>query len=280
MSRLLRHSLDSNRNKNSLQKRRRRGPDRSLQNDYPDAQASHQLHAPAHQAQVPACHRFITPADKGWWDDNLARFSEIYTPCNTIEAECIKPFPKCTKETLIAQFCPHNIVGQILPSKADEASSDRIWVEELGISSDYIDGYAKAIAEALAAMHWIGRMDGNDIEFVLAPPPARAPDLLWRNPLGFRTVWMLDFDLVRDMAMDEDGVRQAVVVFCKNDPYCLRPGKGDMWTVFQEQHLRTSEDCIISLNPEDRDERLRLSKLFIGKVEGTQTSGGPLVKML
>lgn len=37
------------------------------------------------------------------------------------------------------------------------------------ITSD-LSQYVRAMAEALATMHWVGEIDGNDIEFVLAPP--------------------------------------------------------------------------------------------------------------
>lgn len=42
-------------------------------------------------------------------------------------------------------------------------------LETLMVADD-IKQYARAMAETLAAMHWIGQMDGNDIESVLAPP--------------------------------------------------------------------------------------------------------------
>ncbi|KAJ5176579.1 Protein of unknown function DUF3669 zinc finger protein [Penicillium canariense] len=43
-------------------------------------------------------------------------------------------------------------------------------MESLGISPNVIQQYASIMGETLAIMHWVGEIDGNDIEFVLAPP--------------------------------------------------------------------------------------------------------------
>jgi hypothetical protein len=93
-------------------------------------------------------------------------------------------------------------------------------------------------------------MDRNDIKFVLTAPPAGSPGgFWWYAPLGYHALWVLDFNLVRDMAMDEEGVRQAVKAFCKNDLYYPRPGNSKLWTASREQYLRTSEDCILAMCP-------------------------------
>ena len=80
------------------------------------------------------------------------------------------------------------------------------------------------MAEALAIMHWICEIDGNDVEFVLAPPDPQAKGTT-SNCLGEHSVWMLDFDLCRMMTMDEWGVKQAVVAFWRNDSFYPRHRK-------------------------------------------------------
>lgn len=42
-------------------------------------------------------------------------------------------------------------------------------MEEVGLFQHDMSLYARIMAEALALLHWIGKVDGNDIEFVLAP---------------------------------------------------------------------------------------------------------------
>ena len=49
---------------------------------------------------------------------------------------------------------------------------------------------------------------------------------------------MLDFDLCRDMSMDEEGVRKTVRACWCNDPFYSRPGKRP-WKEFREQYLHT-----------------------------------------
>lgn len=81
------------------------------------------------------------------------------------------------------------------------------------------------MAETLAMMHWIGEMDGNDIEFVLAPPtqdfspnestatsPPPGPRVE-SDALGCHSMWVLDFDLCRRMTMDSNSVEQAAAAF-------------------------------------------------------------------
>ena len=61
------------------------------------------------------------------------------------------------------------------------------------------------MASALAMMHWLGQIDGNDIEFVLAAPN---PDS-WDHTC----MWIFDFDCCKRMSMDIHRVNQAVAAF-------------------------------------------------------------------
>jgi hypothetical protein len=127
------------------------------------------------------------------------------------------------------------------------------------------------MAEALATIHWLGQMDGNDIEFVLAPPPADGTHEgdTWVNILGPHALWILDFDLVRIITMNEHGVLQAVTAFQRNDPFYPRPGRGSiLWEVFRKQYLSTSHDCITTvMDGSGQRERLALSQRFIEILE-------------
>lgn len=57
--------------------------------------------------------------------------------------------------------------------------------------------YTGTMAEALATLHWNSRMDGNDVEFVLAPPDRQQREDIMANILGEHTMWMFDFGLYR-----------------------------------------------------------------------------------
>lgn len=90
------------------------------------------------------------------------------------------------------------------------------------------------MAEALATLHWASKIDGNDIESVLAPATEQQASSCMSNVLGGYTMWMLDSDLCRDMSINEDGVRQAVKAYLSNDPFCPRPRNSRLWREFKE----------------------------------------------
>jgi hypothetical protein len=123
-------------------------------------------------------------------------------------------------------------------------------MEEIGIPDEDIMAYSRTMADTLAFLHWIARNDGNDIEFILAAPNSISGGSFgrkrtWNNALGRHEMWMLDFDLARPMTMDEQGVRQAVEAFWKNDPFCPRPNEhSSIWKAFREQYLSMSKEHI------------------------------------
>ncbi|KAJ6012607.1 hypothetical protein N7522_002962 [Penicillium canescens] len=127
------------------------------------------------------------------------------------------------------------------------------------------------MAEALATMHWIGGIDGNGVEYILAPQwgeAIKADTIL--NSLGDHCMWVLDFDLCGEMSMDEAGVQQAVRAFQQGEPFYPRPAiDNSLWLEFREQYLRTGEERLewAPLNESNRNRRKALSRLFIDLVE-------------
>ncbi|KAJ5180856.1 Protein of unknown function DUF3669 zinc finger protein [Penicillium capsulatum] len=163
-------------------------------------------------------------------------------------------------------------------------------MEILGMSTEDIRQYARIMAETLAMMHWIAEIDGNDIEFVLAPPDRSHAGYPFsdKNEQGFSKIglqiesqllhthrmWVLDFDLCRDMAMDLKGVEQAAIAFWRNDPYYPRPDKvlendRSPWAIFREHYIQPSEIYIgiVVEEPLEVERRGALSKQFIELVE-------------
>ena len=272
-------------------KREDGGPERSLQNDFDMHQRA--LSSVKDRAiQIPQCYQLIPPTDTEWWNDNLPSFPKGYSPCNTIQSQRIPPFPKTVRAFLVERYCPPELRGHIMSSDTNKDCLIRPYLgrrrtqqtplskfkafslrnyplhidqmEEIGISSSDMQKYACIMAEALAVMHWIGEMDGNDVEFVLAPPDSQAKGTTIPNSLGEHSIWMLDFDLCRMITMDEGGVKQAVVAFWRNDPFYPRPKSSHaLWKTFCDHYLLVSQDCILGQKYEDQEERLGLSRLFI-----------------
>ncbi|CAK96308.1 zinc finger protein [Aspergillus niger CBS 101883] len=266
-------------------KREDGGPDRSLANDYAmnqrvlrclsrltDIKSRRSINYQAFpQVRVSQCHRFIPPSDR-WWSENLPLFPSQHSPCNAIVSDRIPPFPEQTRELIVNKYFNPKIQMEILTTAANRDCLIRPYLdqmEDIGISIENMQKYARMMGEALATLHWLGEMDGNDIEFVLAPLPfdEQQPNTdLITDVLGQHTMWMLDFDLCQPMPMSDDGVQQAVTAFWRNDPFYPRPQR-ELWDVFREQYLITSETIISGYNQVDIDQRLSLARRFIELIE-------------
>ena len=219
--------------------------------------------------QVPKCYRFIEAADHEWWNDKLRHFPPGYSPCNALHSERIPPLPQVVRERLIAKYCPAPLVAEIKTSDANQDCIVRpylgrhrhggekasrfkafslrnfpLHVDQMEQLDLDVGTYAEIMAEALAMMHWHGKIDANDVEFVLAPPrstAASATATIHSNVLGEHAMWLLDFDCCRQMLMDEKEADQAVAAFFKNDPFYPRPstrGSRDqaLWDVFCKKY--------------------------------------------
>lgn len=132
-----------------------------------------------------------------------------------------------------------------------------------------IAGYTRAMADSLAMMHCLAKVDANDVEFVLAPP--RPGDLLEATftsvTLEQHALWILDFDCCNSMPMNETGVNQAVAAFFKYDPFYPLPGIEDthdqeMWEMFRARFLETSLNIF-----RDDDYLAHLPRQLMDKVE-------------
>lgn len=65
-------------------------------------------------------------------------------------------------------------------------------------------------------------------------------------------MWILDFDCCRHMPLDEEGVKQAVDAFYKNDPYKPRPGRDNdrtLWIEFKNRFIEASLAILVLGSP-------------------------------
>ena len=127
---------------------------------------------------------------------------------------------------------------------------------------------ARAMGVAMAVMHWAAGTDARGVEFVLGSSRktvSRAPEprMLDRVPVMSNTgpetmrhedffhevestkLWVLDFDRVRPMGMDEEGVEQAVEAAVGNEPYLPRPLREtgddkDVWAAFAVSYVEAA----------------------------------------
>ncbi|KAM0519971.1 hypothetical protein ACHAPE_003243 [Trichoderma viride] len=129
---------------------------------------------------------------------------------------------------------------------------------------------AGKMASAMAVMHWAAKTDVRDIEFVLGSsslkaqvkmsaehylnlpgpvytgPPSRVPEDFFVRTTD---LWLLDFNQVRQISMDEAGVAMAVEAIKLNDPYIPKPLQESeiekqAWNEFVKQYLVSAHDIL------------------------------------
>ena len=227
---------------------------------------------------VPRSPDFLQSHDN-WWALHLSRFPEGYSPCNTLQSERIPPLPQDVRNRLIDLYCPTEGVSTI---KASDTNQDCLVRPYLGRRKLRLDqrktqrglgrmffslrnypmhldqaedlalpivSYAHSMAETLAVLHWVAKIDANDIEFVLGGcQPQTETAEYTHDILGRHALWILDFDLCRPLSMDNAGVEQAANAFVKNDPYFPRPATKSpdsaCWIEFSNRYLECSQAIV------------------------------------
>ncbi|KAL1608145.1 hypothetical protein SLS60_003084 [Paraconiothyrium brasiliense] len=261
-------------------KREDGGPGRSVTNDYNmhllvlQGACKYLLSMPL---SIPQCHALVQPTD-AWWQTRLHQFPAGYSACRALVSERIPKIPRQISDKIVDLFCAGNeplskfvknnpdddaclirpYLGRRRRNQKDTVSTSRfqrfslrnvpVHIDQMEALGFDVNNYAATMAEALALMHWGARIDGNDVEFVLAPPRAAesSPSPLFQSDyLGKHCLWILDFDCCRTLSMDEAGVEQACAAFYKNDPFYPRPGgeeaDEELWKVFKHKFLIASQ---------------------------------------
>jgi hypothetical protein len=147
---------------------------------------------------------------------------------------------------------------------------------------------ARRMARALAVMHWGAKTDARDVEFVLGssttktvaqrpipvhdlepctytgPPTNKIENFFCRDT----ELFVLDFNQVRDITMDDEGVAMAVESWQLNDPYYPKPlrqteAEREIWEAFVDSYLSTSEGVLSNVSEGCGDMVLGLPRKFI-----------------
>lgn len=258
---------------------------------------------------IPQSFGFLDIQGSSIWPGILLRLPENYSACNAIVSEKIIPVQAPARRLLIRKFRPDVDEDSVMNSSSNEHCLIRPYLgrrryrnpeteaeprrrlrafslrnfplhldqmEQLGIDPSE---YAIAMADALAFMHWVAEVDGNDVEFVLARP-RNQPDISHHqipseetcskniDILGPHTMWILDFDLCRDLALDESGIEQACKAFWGNDPWYPRPRRlatadQKLWDAFEERFLESSAKALATRS----DQIKELPKLLMEKIK-------------
>ncbi|KAF7550421.1 hypothetical protein G7046_g8021 [Stylonectria norvegica] len=263
----------------------------ALQQDYQVHQAvdrAFRRQEPALECRVPEVHRHILANDASWWDHHRSLFAEEHTsfpfPADVLITERISPLPKVARRALIDQFCDQDMQAAAAANPLNRDCLARIYLgkrvppntplqrnfslrnfnfhlNQMEALNLPILDYAKAIADALAVMHWDAHTDAYDVEFVLgseapyvsslANTSATAPDLKSRAA----RIWVLDFNLcsqweeVDTLEQPEAVINQLVHAFFENDPYYPLPLMENLtdhklWVVFRDSYLAKADEIL------------------------------------
>ncbi|KAM3499874.1 hypothetical protein MY10362_006908 [Beauveria mimosiformis] len=239
------------------------------------------------KVNIPYNHAFLEQASS-LWPAILPRLPDGFAACEALLSERIPPMNLAVRELLSSHYCPSKHQATLLArDKSSESCLVRPYLgrrrldlscggggpkqrffslrnfplhvdqmEELKLP---VEAYATAMADALAFLHWVVKIDANDMEFVLAPARACAQDddaqddatpsigdeHLFSDAFGVHSMWILDFDCCRVLEMNEKGMRQAAMSFWRNDPFYPRPGAKNeedqrLWRVFEQRFLDAS----------------------------------------
>ncbi|KAL2258475.1 hypothetical protein VTK26DRAFT_8209 [Humicola hyalothermophila] len=267
-------------------------------------------HASPIRFAIPLCYAYIDANDAAW-AAFLPHLPEGSEPCSAVIGEKIPPFSKSARRDLATFFVPQKHRARVLWDPANEHCLIRpylgrrktdivrggrtsrmgrpylftmrnmvLHIEELDALGLGIAHYVVALADALAFLLWVARIDADGVEFVLAPPRQhvnggpRASNPLeacaqWSTceTLGDHVLWVLDFDRCNGLRMDRRGARRAAECFLRNDPYFPRPGRPDrqdqlLWSMFRDRFLVHSAQLLRNQDPGVQE----LPKLFVDDV--------------
>jgi hypothetical protein len=201
--------------------------------------------------RIPRSYEIIESSDD-WWDSNLNRFEtnpgHALQACRTYKQDRSPAIPQPMRELLITKYCRESLQAPTRASKNNEDCLIRIYtgkwrtspgrpsmffnLRNYGLCVDQMEEQGlpiwpivESLAAALVHCYWKARVDANDVEFVLAPPtePCNGSEPLFELEGQRLVIWMLDYDCVREISQDDNGVEQAVKAFSRNDPYFPRP---------------------------------------------------------
>ncbi|KAG6012143.1 hypothetical protein E4U54_007701 [Claviceps lovelessii] len=247
------------------------------------------------QALVPQCFGFMSSLDERW-NQLLPLLPAGFEGCRAMIAEKIEPVSSQAQLNLIDEYGPEQHRQQLRESLRDgkrEHCLARLYLgrrrqmhqdqhrgprffslRNFPIHSDQAEElrlpceqYAKAMAEALAVLHWKVRTNGADVEFVLGAS-REAGEADTSASLGQHAIWMLDFDCSRPITADESGLEAIARAFWRNDPYYPQPHSAhkrdqQLWTIFAAEYRRVGME-VVQAHPREGEDVAVLCALVDG----------------
>ncbi|KFA76760.1 hypothetical protein S40288_11574 [Stachybotrys chartarum IBT 40288] len=232
-----------------------------------------------------------------------------HTPARVLVTERVLPLPAPVRYELIQRFCKENLRTSAAADAANKDCLVRVYLgsmrgritsffslrnfklhlnQMIDMKMDY-EALAVSMGQALALIHWRAKTDGRDVEFALGSSSTKfgassglgksLEPTTSKHPADFDTenftrreirLFVLDFNQVRDISMDDAGVKCAVEAFFLNDPYYPLPREGmrlqqELWNSFVRSYLSTA-DTVLSM---DKEYRVLPRKFISGVIDYT-----------
>jgi hypothetical protein len=232
----------------------------------------------------------------------------VNLPTAALLAERIMPLPSATRELLIDKYCAPRIKDQARADLANRDCLVRVYLgstkgkigqmffslRNFKLHLNHMvdleldtEALARGMGSALAVLHWGAKTDARDVEFVLgswtkktiaAEPDMNDDEPCYTGPESgviedffcrMTELFMLDFNQVRKITMDDDGVAMAVEAWRLNDPYypkplCQTEAEQYVWKAFLVSYLAASDE-VMSLEG-CKGEVLALPRKFISGI--------------
>lgn len=241
--------------------------------------------------KIPKMFWFANEKTSRFWDENLAKFPFTDTfPKKARDALCMErilPLPQPLRHHLIDRYCPRDKEGANLyvPNRdclvrpllgrrrrgsgtvAFSLRNFRLHLDQFEELKLDVDEYTIAMADAMAVLHCIAKIDAMDIEFVIGStlsdmqssgesltsaeiesmqPGQSTFEMATAKDFTRRTLclWVLDFDACKAINLDQTGAQAAVKAFMGTEAYCPRPSEDPevhrLWVSFGKRYMSTS----------------------------------------
>lgn len=241
--------------------------------------------------EIPKMLWFANEKTSDFWDENLDKFPFTDTfPKKVRNALCMErvlPLPQPLRHHLIDRYCPRNkegaklyapnrdcLVRPLLGRRRRGSGTVAFSLRNFHLHLDQLEElkldvhqYAMAMADAMAVLHCIAKIDAMNIEFVIGSAPSdmqssgkplTTSEIEELQP-GHSTfemattkdftrrilcLWTLNFNACKTINLDQAGAQAAVEAFMGTEAYCPRPSENPeahkLWDSFGQRYMSSS----------------------------------------
>lgn len=234
---------------------------------------------------------FANKTTSEFWNENVNKFpfTDAF-PKKTSDALCMErvmPLPQPLRHHLIDRYCPRDkegaklyapnrdcLVRPLLGRKRRGSGTVAFSLRNFRLHLDQfeelkldVNEYAIAMADAMAVLHCIAKIDAMDIQFVIGSAPSDMQssgksltsieienmqpgqstfEMVIAKDFTHRILclWILDFDACKTIDVDQAGAQAAVKAFMGTEAYCPRPSEDSeaqsLWVTFGKRYMSTA----------------------------------------